>query len=69
MRRLIYTFLAFITIVMASCDLKSPSGEVVIRTQGWVLTRVDSVTILCVPQYDNDSIKPFIIKTSSNEIN
>ena len=69
MKKLLCIFIVLITIIMVSCDLKSPSGEVITRTQGWCLTRIDSVTILCAPQGYNDSIKPFIIKTNNNEIN
>lgn len=69
MRKLIHIFLIFIAIAMMSCDSKNSPNMVIVSTPYWVLTRVDSITILCVPRFDNDSIKPFIIKTNNNEIN
>lgn len=52
---------------MTSCDSKESPSPVIISTSSWVLTQLDSVTVLCVPRFDN--IKPFIIKTNNNEIN
>lgn len=67
MKRLLYIFLVLITIIMTSCDSKESPSPVIISTSSWVLTQLDSVTVLCVPRFDN--IKPFIIKTNNNEIN
>lgn len=58
----------FIAIIVTSCDSECSTQEDFPGTHGWCITRIDSVTILCIPRY-NDNTKPFIIKTNNNEIN
>lgn len=67
MKKLLYIFVVLTTIIMSSCDLEDTRKDIVIKTSDWILTKIDSITILCVPRYS--SIKPFIIKTNNNEIN